>query len=467
MRGVIMSVEGSKAVLLTQGGDFKQIRNKGYNIGDKVKVRANYAARIGSIAAALAVFAIGGGASYFIPASYVSVDINPSFLMTLNIYDKVINIEPLNGEAQTVLKHTDIKGKNINDTVDMLINESKQKGYINDNGGEVIVSVVPSIKTPRIEDKNTKDNINLVIGEADKTEYDEAKDMGVSIAKAKAIEEYTDEFGGTVSSNADKLSGMTVKQIKTEIEDKKELEATPAPVSAQSEKSQINSNPIAPSAPQPAAKATPKATAAPAQSFNTPQLFSSEPSNGGANGNNNAAEQKHEDNKSEVKQDNPQPKNNNENTNSQNITEEPRRTETPNTSAPMKPDEAPSEAKQPGGMPTGNSQGEPAKTGNELPEPKQENNAPASNPQQAGEPSNDEPKDNEPKDNAPTEKNTPSNDGGNTSSQTAPNGGNALSNAGVSPSQGGAPGGGAPAGGNGGGSQGGGPSGGGNGGGPR
>ena len=227
MRGVIMSVEGNKAVLLTQGGDFKQIRNKNYNIGDKVKVRTNYAARIGSIAAALAVFAIGGGASYFIPASYVSVDINPSFLMTLNVYDKVINIEPLNDEAKTVLKHTDVKGMDISDTVEVIINESRQEGYINDNGADVIVSVVPGIRAPKIADKNTSDNVNFVVNTSNNTELQEAKDSGVSIAKAKAIEEYTGEFGGTVSDNANKLSGKTVKQIETEIAEKKKADFHP------------------------------------------------------------------------------------------------------------------------------------------------------------------------------------------------------------------------------------------------
>ena len=238
MRGVIMSVEGRKAVLLTQGGDFKQIRNKGYSVGDKVRVSANYAARVGTIAAALAVFVIGGGASYFIPASYVSVDINPSFLMTLNVYDKVIDVEPLNGEAENILRSADVKGKNINDTVETLIDESERIGYINKDGGDVIVSVVRGIKTPSIEDRNVSDNVNLVIGESDKNELNEARDMGVSIAKSKAIHEYTEEFGGTVSANANKLGGMTIKQIQREIDGKKASGATPAPMSTA--KPQIN-----------------------------------------------------------------------------------------------------------------------------------------------------------------------------------------------------------------------------------
>ncbi|MBQ6529366.1 MAG: anti-sigma factor domain-containing protein, partial [Clostridia bacterium] len=313
MRGVIMSVEGNKAVLLTQGGDFKQIRNKNYNVGDRVKVTTNYAVRIGSIAAAVAVFAIGGVTSYFMPASYVSVDINPSFLMTLNVYDKVISIEPLNDEAKTVLKHTDVKGMDINETVEAIINESRQEGYINDAGGEVIVSVVPGIRTPRIEDKNTKDNINLIVNTSDKTELDEARDMGVSIAKAKAIEDYTGEFGGTVSDNAGKLSGKTVKQIENEIAEKKAVSPTKP---AQTASPQPNIDVTLQSAPQPAlpaesksvqrqsAKAAPNPTAASAQIFMPQQIFTLSPAKGNDE-NNSYNEKKAEGVKPEIKQETP------------------------------------------------------------------------------------------------------------------------------------------------------------------
>ena len=242
MRGVVMQVEGSKAVLLVQGGEFRQVKNKGYSVGDKVNIKRRSMAKIGTLAAALAVFIIGGGASYFMPASYVSVDINPSFLMTLNIYDKVISVEPLNTEAEDMLKTTDVFGKNINDTVSELIDKSEKNGYISNETGEVIMSVVPRIRTPKIEDKNKADKVNLVVSEADKNTLDEAKEMGVSIAKAKAIEEYTEEFGGTVRTNADKLGGKNVKQIRNEIAEKKESSAAPAPVQTQKPNSQPVNN---------------------------------------------------------------------------------------------------------------------------------------------------------------------------------------------------------------------------------
>lgn len=302
MRGVIMSVEGSKAVVLTKSGDFKQIKNKNYNIGDKVKVTTNYAARIGTIAAALAVFAIGG-ASYFMPASYVSVDINPSFLMTLNVYNKVIAVEPLNGEAENLLKKADVKGMNINDTVDTLIAESERIGYINENGGEVMVSVVPRMRTPKIEDKNKSDNINVIVSEAGKKELDEAKKMGVSVAKAKAIEEYTDAFGGTVPANAGKLGGMTIGQIRNEIDEKKEPQSTPAPTITPSEPSMVRVTEN--KAPQDNSQISLQSAGTPAPALGTPKLFAETP----APKRDNTANEKNENKPEEVRREDTKPQN--------------------------------------------------------------------------------------------------------------------------------------------------------------
>lgn len=89
MRGVVMSVKGRYAVLLTRDGDFVKIKNKNYSAGDKISVSQS----TGRVLAAAASFLVicGGIGSYFTPAGYVSVDINPSLLMTVNIYDRVIN----------------------------------------------------------------------------------------------------------------------------------------------------------------------------------------------------------------------------------------------------------------------------------------------------------------------------------------------------------------------------------------
>ena len=374
MRGVIMSIEGNKAVLLTQGGDFKQIKNKNYTIGDKVKITTNYVARIGSIAAAVAVFGIGASASYLMPASYVSLDINPSFMMTLNVYDKVISIEPLNSEAEYLLANTDVRGMDINDTVEAIIKESQKEGYITDNGADVLVSVVPGIKTPKIEDKDKTDKVNYVIDMSDKAAFKEAKDMGVSISKARAIEEYTGEFGGSVSENANKLNGMTVKKIQDEIASKKQPKPSDAPAqaSAQSE----NNDMTLQGTKQPVPKPTPNTSAQRQRTYVSPQTLPAV----ATIGKDSVSDKRAEDLKQEIKPENPQSHTSNAETVPLPIREEPKINEAPKASPQPRNDISENKPEMPDDKKADALQNEPKKPVNEAIEPqnsdKAKNNTP-------------------------------------------------------------------------------------------
>ena len=66
MSGVIVSVKGRYAVLLTKNSDFIKVKNKNYSVGDKVKI-PQYKGQI--LAAATSFIVVCGGiSSYFVPA---------------------------------------------------------------------------------------------------------------------------------------------------------------------------------------------------------------------------------------------------------------------------------------------------------------------------------------------------------------------------------------------------------------
>lgn len=230
MRGIVMETDGDRAVVLLKGGDFKEIKNKGYKVGDKIDIRPGYMPQIASIAAAVMIFAVGG-ASYFAPASYVTMDINPSFIMTLNVYDKVINIEPLNDDAKKVLDTEKIKGGEINHTIEELIGATEREGYLKSDG-EVVMTVVPSIRTPRLGDISKAAGVSVTVARAGTRELAEAKKRGVTPAKARVIEEYekTDVKNGA-KFTVGQLKDFTIGDIKKEIEKNRggnaEVEDTP------------------------------------------------------------------------------------------------------------------------------------------------------------------------------------------------------------------------------------------------
>lgn len=211
MRGVIMETNNGRAVLLTKGGEFVNIKNKGYSIGDKVNITSNIS-RMCTMAASFVIVCAGIG-SYFIPTGYVSIDINPSLMMTLNMYNRVIDVTSFNDDARMLLNKTDIRGKSAEESVEMLIDASEAIGYINDSNRDVILEVVPGIRKPNI-DGIKHENIELTNEIADRETLRIAQNIGVSIAKVKAIEEYTEKNGGDMRSNAVKFNDKSVKEIR-------------------------------------------------------------------------------------------------------------------------------------------------------------------------------------------------------------------------------------------------------------
>ena len=69
MSGVIVSVKGRYAVLLTKNSDFIKVKNKNYSVGDEVKI-PQYKGQILAAAASFIVVC-GGISSYFVPAKYM------------------------------------------------------------------------------------------------------------------------------------------------------------------------------------------------------------------------------------------------------------------------------------------------------------------------------------------------------------------------------------------------------------
>lgn len=87
---------------------------------------------------------------------YVFIEINPSFVLTIND-NKVKDIACLNDDCVKVYDDLDIKGKNINDSIDTIYNVSKEKGFDVSNGVKVKTSSNVNIE---VKDHITIEHIN-------------------------------------------------------------------------------------------------------------------------------------------------------------------------------------------------------------------------------------------------------------------------------------------------------------------
>lgn len=106
MKAVIADTRGLYAAALTQDGTVERVRNRGYKVGQVVKLRKldwrkRAALRVLTTAAVLAV-CFAGANVYMTPYSHLTLAVNPTIVFTLNRIDVVLNVEPGNVEAKII-----------------------------------------------------------------------------------------------------------------------------------------------------------------------------------------------------------------------------------------------------------------------------------------------------------------------------------------------------------------------------
>ena len=105
-----------------------------------------------AVAAALVLVCLGGylGLSYAnradLPAEYsvasvITLDVNPSLNIVMDESDKVLEVQPLNDDAKTVIGDMDFTGSSLDVTVNALIGSMLVNGYLDDIRNSILVSV--------------------------------------------------------------------------------------------------------------------------------------------------------------------------------------------------------------------------------------------------------------------------------------------------------------------------------------
>jgi hypothetical protein len=73
--------------------------------------------------------------------SRICIDINPSIVLEVNKKEKVLSTEAKNEDAEKVLEGLNLKGKDLSDAVDLVIDSVVKHGYIDGKSNSVLVSV--------------------------------------------------------------------------------------------------------------------------------------------------------------------------------------------------------------------------------------------------------------------------------------------------------------------------------------
>jgi hypothetical protein len=162
-------------------------------------------------------------------ASYVAVDINPSIILTTNPWEKVVEVEALNEDAETLLVNLELIGLQVDEAVELIIAEATEMGYI-DLLAEGEVAMVTAYNRDKVDEKlseKIRDRVqdrlekremavNVVGHEAVAEQKELANELGVTLGKVlfvqKMMEKYP-ELGG------DELYTMSIKDIMIKIKD--------------------------------------------------------------------------------------------------------------------------------------------------------------------------------------------------------------------------------------------------------
>lgn len=239
-----MEVNNSTMVIMTKNGEFKKVKKPNYavQIGMEYTVtkdKKDYSimdlfSRRLAVAILTIVLILPGtfGYAYFKPAGYVNVDINPSLEITINMFNRVIDVKALNTDGE-IVKGSGLKINNdkLVDGIESIVEKAEELGYIKtEKESHILITVTDSKKAEEEvksikEDLKDKGYITISILSADNEEHEEASSKGISTAEIildKMIES-DEELDDDIVKSISKFKKLE-KKLEEKEKDKKDKE---------------------------------------------------------------------------------------------------------------------------------------------------------------------------------------------------------------------------------------------------
>ena len=198
MKAAVMKIEGKKAIVMLDDGSMQYIRNNNYSVGEELEITAgeNAAGNLDRIivftrrnmpvvaAAAAFVIMLSGGLTIANTHenSVVTLDINPSLKYSLNVFDKVIDMDSYNDDGAEIVSKiaVDVKGKNLENAVKQTLDELDRTGYVEEN---TAVVVTLNSKTKSEDELETQVMGSVDNWNEEKSLEDEGKSIDVETVK--------------------------------------------------------------------------------------------------------------------------------------------------------------------------------------------------------------------------------------------------------------------------------------------
>jgi len=139
--------------------------------------------------------------AYQKPISFVSLDINPSVELGVNVFDVVVSAEAYNDDGVKVLEHLDVKGETVEDAINEIVDSAIADGYVEEDGTSVIsiTSETDNVKLAEELKEAAEDGVENAL-EENETEAeiekdnialerrDDARELGITPGKLNLIQ---------------------------------------------------------------------------------------------------------------------------------------------------------------------------------------------------------------------------------------------------------------------------------------
>ena len=126
------------------------IRKKTFDYGRNLLQRRRYHSRLAVGLLSLALM-IGCGTIWYLPATSISMDVNPSIELKVNSLDRVISLEGRNSDGIELVKDIDVAGMSYDDAMQRILLSSGMQPYLED-GSAITITVAGGGNAEHAED---------------------------------------------------------------------------------------------------------------------------------------------------------------------------------------------------------------------------------------------------------------------------------------------------------------------------
>lgn len=253
MRGIVLEIKGDRCAVMKQDGSFAEVQNRHYAVGQEIRLGTPGRTRYPAVAACLALVcsALLGAYLYFTPTSFVYLDINPSIRLDLNRFERVIGVVPLNDDAETLLSAATVSRKSAQACMNDIVSACQAQSYLNAENIDVEISVCTEDKTLESDLESASQAIGggelaVTVFQMDAEENDSALKHRISARRLRAVNAYTEIFGGTLEENLQSLRGVSSDEIYAAIREYHRALRGESPPTSQPETPETPSRPARP-----------------------------------------------------------------------------------------------------------------------------------------------------------------------------------------------------------------------------